>query len=106
MSEQAATIARPVPRDETRDQVRHAPRYRVLVHNDDVTPMDFVVQVIRTVFRKPLADAVEIMWHAHRTNIAHVDTLPLEQAEFRVDQAHSMAHTQKLPLRFSYEPEN
>lgn len=105
MSERSATVEVPVPRQETRERVRHAPRYRVLVHNDDVTPMDFVVQVIRTVFRKPLADAVDIMWRAHRADIAHVDTLPLEQAEFRVDQAHSLARTQKLPLRFSFEPE-
>lgn len=103
--------ANPVPREKeekTRaeeQEPRHAPRYRVLVHNDDVTPMDYVIEILRTVFyRQPVA-AARIMLEAHKRQLALVDLLPLEQAEFRVDRAHSLARAQKFPLTFTYEPE-
>ena len=87
------------------NRTRHAPMYRVFLHNDDVTPMEFVVQVLRKVFHKDQEEAVEIMLHAHRKNVAHVTTLPLEQAEFRTDQAKSLARAKKFPLTFTFEPE-
>ena len=106
MAEQVA-IPKPATKPETepRDKVRHAPLYRVLVHNDDVTPMDFVVQILRKQFLKAEADAIAIMLKAHTTGIAHVVSLPLEQAEFRVDQTHSLARARKFPLKLTYEPE-
>ena len=107
MSDAAAVQDAPATtrQDETKQKPRHAPRYRVFIHNDDVTPMDFVVDTLRSVFQKPEPEAIQIMLQAHNTNIAHVATLPLEQAEFRVDQAHSLARARKLPLKFTYEPE-
>jgi ATP-dependent Clp protease adaptor protein ClpS len=84
---------------------RLAPLYRVLLHNDDVTPMDFVVHVLETVFRKSAEEAVEIMLTAHHTGLALVAVLPLEQAELRVDQAHSIARAAKYPLTLTYEQE-
>jgi ATP-dependent Clp protease adaptor protein ClpS len=84
---------------------RLTPRYRVLIHNDDVTPMDFVVRVLLSVFKKQVQDAMEIMITAHKTGLALVVVLPLEEAELRIEQAHSMARTQKYPLTFTCEPE-
>lgn len=84
---------------------QHAPRYQVLLHNDDVTPMDFVVVVLRSVFQKPEHEGVHIMLTAHYWQIAHVATLPLEQAEFRVGQAHRLARARNYPLRLTYEAE-
>ena len=84
---------------------RLAPLYRVLIHNDDVTPMDFVVEVLRTVFHLALPKAVEVMLAAHQTGVALVAVLPLEQAELRVDQAHSLARAAKYPLTLTYEVE-
>jgi len=84
---------------------RLAPLYRVLVHNDDVTTMDFVVHVLQTVFQKELEEAVRIMLAAHHTGVALVAVLPLEQAELRIEQAHSLARTAKFPLAFTCEPE-
>lgn len=108
MSEQAAVEVAPAPtrQDETKRKPRHAPRYRVFIHNDDVTPMEFVVHILRTNFQKPEEEAIQIMLTAHHTNIAHVATLPLEQAEFRVDQCHSLARARKFPLKMTYEPED
>ena len=105
-AQSAGAVAAKTQQDqETRSRTQHAPRYRVLIHNDDVTPMEFVVSTLRSVFHKRMTEAVTIMLRAHTTGIAHVDTLPLEQAEFRVDQAHSLARVQKLPLKLTYEPE-
>jgi ATP-dependent Clp protease adaptor protein ClpS len=106
MASQSASPEAPTTQRErtTEGKPRHAPRYRVLIHNDDVTPMDFVVHILRSVFQKPEEEAVQIMLTAHKTGIAHVVTLPLEQAEFRVDQAHSLARPRKFPLKLTYEP--
>ena len=89
----------------TETTTRLAPQYRVLIHNDDVTPMDFVVYVLLTIFKKAVPDAEEIMLAAHNSGVALVTVLPLEQAELRVDQAHALARTRKFPLTLTYEPE-
>jgi ATP-dependent Clp protease adaptor protein ClpS len=93
------------PESDTKQKTRHAPRYRVLIHNDDVTTMEFVVHVLRKIFQKNDEEAIQIMLRAHHSGLSLVDTLPLEQAEFRVDQSHSLARTQKFPLKLTYEPE-
>lgn len=98
--------ARAQPIVEPDAQERLAPLYRVLIHNDDVTPMDYVVHVLVEVFAKANGEAVRIMNEAHQSGVALVETVPLETAEFHVDKAHSLARTQKLPLTFSYEPED
>ncbi|MBI2192868.1 MAG: ATP-dependent Clp protease adaptor ClpS [Planctomycetes bacterium] len=85
--------------------VRLTPRYRVLVHNDDVTPMDYVVRVLRSIFGLEPTHAEQVMLEAHHTGVALVAVLPIELAEFRMDQAHSLARTARYPLRFSCEPE-
>lgn len=90
---------------DTREKTAFSPLYRVLIHNDDVTPMDFVVQVLEEIFHKGGVDAMRIMLTAHFKGVAYVATFPLEEAEFRVDQAHSKARAAKYPLTFTYEPE-
>jgi ATP-dependent Clp protease adaptor protein ClpS len=100
-----ATVAPPVTEKTTDVKPRLTPRYRVLVHNDDVTPAAFVVVVLMRIFRKNQQDAMQIMETAHFTGVALVTVLPLEQAELRTEQAHSLARTQKFPLTFTYEPE-
>jgi ATP-dependent Clp protease adaptor protein ClpS len=82
---------------------RKAPMYKVIVHNDPVSKAAFVVQVLMNVFRKTEEEAFEIMTEAHETEAALVDVMCLEQAEFRVEQAHSLAGSAKYPLKFSIE---
>jgi ATP-dependent Clp protease adaptor protein ClpS len=91
-----------VPRQE--QPPRLAPRYKVLIHNDDSTPMDFVILVLQDIFKKEMNDAFEIMLTAHHTGLALVCVLPLEEAELRIEQAHSMARPRKYPLTFTCEP--
>ena len=90
---------------ETVEKPRVTPLYRVLIHNDDVTPMDFVVHVLKEIFKKGGFEASRIMITAHFKGVCLVVVLPLEEAELRVDQAHSMARARSFPLTFSIEPE-
>jgi ATP-dependent Clp protease adaptor protein ClpS len=94
-----------VPVAEPVSKTRHAPRYKVFVHNDDVTPMQLVVHVLRGVFGLDAKRAMTVMLEAHETGVAFVVALSLEQAEFRVEQAHAIARAQRYPLTFTYEPE-
>ena len=96
------TVTEPATEAET----KLSPLYRVLIHNDDVTPMDFVVRVLVEVFRLDGPRAVEVMMEAHTKGVAHVVTEPLEQAEFHVDQTRSLSRARHYPLTFSIEPES
>ena len=89
----------------SREETRLSPMWRVLVHNDDATPMDFVVHVLQELFKLPFLRAARIMLEAHRGGVAHVVTEPLERAEFHVEQARSLARGRGWPLTFSIEPE-
>jgi ATP-dependent Clp protease adaptor protein ClpS len=81
------------------------PPYRVLVHNDDVTPFEFVVAVLRVVFTLSGRDALAVTTEAHYTGVGYVMTLPHEEAKYRVGKAHSLARGAGYPLTFSIEPE-
>jgi len=80
-------------------------RGNVILHNDDVTPFDFVIAVLRTVFYFSGPDAERITAEAHFKGIAYVTTLPLEEAKYRVGQAHGLARAAGYPLTFTIEPE-
>ena len=82
-----------------------APPYNVIIHNDDYTPMDFVVQVLRSVFGLSRADAEVVMLTAHFTGLAYVMTLGYEEAKYRVGKAHGLARAAGYPLTFTIEPE-
>jgi len=72
-----------ITRENTSTVRKHAPRYRVLLHNDDFTPMEYVVQVlIQTVAGLTQPQAVNIMMEAHSNGLALVITCALEHAEF------------------------
>ncbi|MEW6400927.1 MAG: ATP-dependent Clp protease adaptor ClpS [Chloroflexota bacterium] len=81
------------------------PLYRVIIHNDDVTPMDFVVHVLMTIFFLPQPDAIDVMYTAHHKGAAYVQTLPKAEAEKRINKAHFAAGLEGYPLHFSMEPE-
>lgn len=78
---------------------------KVLVHNDDVTPYDFVIVILRAVFGLPPAEAERVTLRAHVTGVAHVMTLPVEEAKHRVGRAHATARRAGFPLSFTIEIE-
>ncbi len=81
------------------------PPWRVLIHNDDVTPMNFVVAVLRDIFELTLERAEAVMLTAHYTGGAVVGTWPREDAKHRVQQAHHLARQEDYPLKLTLEPE-
>jgi len=83
----------------------HEPMYRVIIHNDDITPMDFVIVVLHNIFKLLPNDAVKVMLTAHYRGDAVVQTLPKSEAEKRINKAHFAAGLEGYPLHFSLEPE-
>ncbi len=80
--------------------------YWVIIHNDDVTPMDFVVHILHNIFQIDGLAAVHIMFTAHYNGEAYVQCLPKAEAQNRVNRAHFAAGIEGYPLHFSLEPEN
>jgi ATP-dependent Clp protease adaptor protein ClpS len=87
------------------EQTELEPLFRVVIHNDTVTPMDFVVLVLTSVFYLGLDRASEVMLKAHMTGQAYVQTLPKSEAEKRINKAHFAARFEGYPLQFSIEQE-
>ena len=81
------------------------PLYEVIIHNDDITPMDFVVHILKTCFYLSNPQSADIMLTAHVYGSAYVQTLAKSEAEKRVDKAHAEAHNAGYPLKFTMEPE-
>ena len=98
----------PVPEIEknsnTVTKQEYLPLYRVLMWDDSVTTMEFVVRMLIKVFDKDPVSAEKLMYEIHNSGVAHVDTLPLERAEFRVEKVHMAAAMEGFPFRCTIEP--
>ena len=81
------------------------PLFRVIIHNDNVTPMDFVVHILKIYFYLSNPKAADIMLTAHVYGSAYVQTLAKSEAERRINKAHAEANHAGYPLQFSMEPE-
>jgi ATP-dependent Clp protease adaptor protein ClpS len=79
--------------------------YRVIIHNDDVTPMDFVIAVLRKIFKLSFTKASQVMLKAHYNGQAVVCVLPYQEAYAKVYAAQGAAREQGYPLSFTLEPE-
>ena len=77
--------------------------YRVLLHNDDYTTMEFVVDVLEEIFNRSPAEAHAIMMKVHVEGIGIAGTYPHEIAETKVDKVHHAARAAGFPLRASVE---
>jgi ATP-dependent Clp protease adaptor protein ClpS len=82
------------------------PNCRVLIHNDDVTPYEYVIMILRRFFKLTAEEAELITFAAHTSGIAHVVTLPCPEANKRVGKAHFAASLDGYPLMFTIEPED
>ena len=83
--------------------VRQPRKYKVLLHNDDYTTMDFVVKILMTVFHKSKSEAVRIMLTVHKQGIGVCGVYPAEIAETKVAMVHNMARKAGFPLKCSME---
>ena len=90
---------------EIRDEIDEPAQYRVLMHNDDYTTMEFVVEILMAVFHKPPHDATRIMLNVHRQGVGVCGIYTYQVAETKVDTVHSLARERGFPLRCSMEEE-
>ena len=81
------------------------PLFQVIIHNDDVTPMDFVISILKTCFYLSNPQSADIMLTAHIYGSAYVQTLAKTEAEKRIQKAHAESNNAGYPLRLSMEPE-
>jgi len=79
------------------------PNCQVFIHNDDVTPFDFVIAILQRIFNLPSIKAEQIAYIAHTNGLAYVTTLPCPEAHKRVGKAHFAASLEGYPLMFSVE---
>jgi ATP-dependent Clp protease adaptor protein ClpS len=92
-----------IERTETKKKLERPRRYKVLLHNDDYTTMEFVVWVLQAVFNHDETTATQIMLHVHRTGIGVAGVYSREVAETRVAQVDVLAREHEYPLRSSME---
>jgi ATP-dependent Clp protease adaptor protein ClpS len=92
-------------RTKTERKLRKPPRYKVLLHNDDYTTREFVVEVLKGVFHRPEPEAVQIMLHVHQNGVGVAGVYTYEVAEVKVRTVESLARQREFPLMLSIEPE-
>jgi ATP-dependent Clp protease adaptor protein ClpS len=91
--------------EETRRETARPPLWKVLLHNDDYTTMEFVVETLETVFGRSPAEAFRVMLLVHRTGVGLAGAYPHEIAETKVALVHERARERGFPLRATMEEE-
>ena len=89
----------------TKKKVKKPRKYKVLLHNDDYTTMEFVVYILTQVFKHTPAAATRVMLQCHRTGIGVAGVYTREVAETRVTQVMEAARENGHPLQCTMEPE-
>jgi ATP-dependent Clp protease adaptor protein ClpS len=105
-----ATAAPPATETDTDVRTKRQPPYAVILHNDDINTVVFVVEVLQKVFGYPVEKCVQLMLEAHHNGRSVVWSGSLEVAELKADQIHSCGPDPDQkdkgaePLRVSLEP--
>ena len=86
-------------------KVKPPPMYKVLLLNDDYTPMEFVVHVLERFFQKSREEATRIMLHVHRRGVGVCGVYTYEVAETKVTQVMDLARQNQHPLQCTIEKE-
>lgn len=92
--------------EETSQEQAHEPPFRIVIHNDEVTPYDFVILILQTIFHLAPVAAELVTFAAHTTGHALVAVLPKPEAQRRVGKAHFAAQLEGYPLTFTLEPDD
>lgn len=87
----------------SQQQVQRPQMYKVLLHNDNYTTMEFVVHILEAVFHKTPAQASEIMLTVHNQGIAVCGVYTFEVAETKTATVHAIAEQYEFPLRCSIQ---
>jgi ATP-dependent Clp protease adaptor protein ClpS len=90
---------------QTRTKTKKPALYKVLMLNDDYTPMEFVVHVLERFFSKSREEATQIMLHVHQRGVGICGVFTYEVAETKVTQVTEFARRNQHPLRCTLEKE-
>jgi len=83
--------------------LQEPPLYKVLLHNDDYTTMEFVVMVLETIFSKDTSEATTIMLNIHHQGMGVAGVFSREIGESKVSEVHQTARKNQFPLKCSLE---
>ncbi|MBC8317442.1 MAG: ATP-dependent Clp protease adapter ClpS [Desulfobulbaceae bacterium] len=86
-----------------KEEVKEPPLYKVLLHNDDYTTMEFVVMVLESIFHKSAEEATKIMLNVHQQGIGIAGVYTREIADTKITIVHDIARRNEFPLRCSME---
>jgi ATP-dependent Clp protease adaptor protein ClpS len=92
-----------VEETESKTKLERPPLYKVLLHNDDFTTMEFVVFILQTVFNRSEDEALQIMLNVHRQGIGVAGVYTYEVAEMKVDKVTDLAQANEFPLLCTME---
>lgn len=87
-----------------RPKLKQPPLYKVIMHNDDYTPMDFVIETLQQFFKMPRDQAVQVMLVVHTRGKAVAGTYSAQIAETKMVQVNEHAHAHQHPLLCTMEP--
>ena len=87
----------------TRTRTKTPSPYKVLMLNDDYTPMEFVVHVLQSFFKMGIEDATRVMLHVHQRGVGVCGIFPYEVAETKVAQVIDFARANQHPLQCTLE---
>ena len=95
----------PISKEEVESEVelREPPLYRVILHNDDYTTMDFVIEVLETIFLKTREEAIDLMLKVHHEGKAVCGVYTFEIAETKAEQVKQLARQNSFPLLATIE---
>lgn len=91
-------------KERERTDNREPGKYDVIIYNDDFTTMDMVVKILREVFFKPQAEALDLMLRVHHSDKAVVGSYIYDIAVSKVSRATAMAREEGFPLRLEIQP--
>ena len=92
-----------LPVAESEEKTEEPPLFKVLLHNDDYTTMDFVVHILESVFNLPEDQAIQIMLNVHVKGIGVAGVYTYEVAEMKVAKTTAMAREHEFPLLCTIE---
>ena len=92
-------------RERLRSRLQEPNMYKVIMHNDDFTTMEFVVMVLKTVFFKEETEATQLMLTVHKCGNATVGLYTLDIAKSKCQKAMLLARQQGFPFKLTYEPD-
>jgi len=92
-------------KDKTKAKIEEPRLYKVLLHNDDYTTMEFVVEILVEIFNKSVENAMNIMLNVHHQGIGVCGVYAFEIAETKMEAVHKLARQNNHPLKCTMELE-